>query len=83
MPKQENKQIIQHDPRFDGLRNELEKKIDNKLSKEFFFWAIPIVLAVIGSILWYLLTQINKYDDLNKRVTILETENKIKDQKSQ
>ena len=74
-------QTTPHDPRFDSLRTELENKIDNKLSKEFFFWAIPIIIAITGSILWYLQTQINKYDDLNRRITVIETENKIKDQK--
>jgi prolipoprotein diacylglyceryltransferase len=59
------------------LRQELEAKIEKKLSKDFFFWAVPLILAVIGSILWYIVAQLDKnadkYNDLNRRLIVIET----------
>ena len=59
-------------------RKELNDKIDTKISTESFYWIIGILVVICCGIIYNLYTQINlikdnKIEDIQKRVTILET----------
>lgn len=76
-----SEQIPQQVDRNDDLRRELEPKIDAKLPCVFFYWTIPIIVGAMSALLFVLFSMINgvqekqnsKFDDLQKRMTVLET----------
>jgi len=67
--------------KIDGLRD----KIDEKLPERTFFAILTILVLILLSVLGYLTFQVSalnaKYDLLDKRTLVIETENNMKNNK--
>lgn len=70
-------QIPSTGDRVDGLRLELEGKVDKKLSESTFFWVMGVAVVVVGGILTFVMGEVSRTNDkmekLNEKVIVIDT----------